>query len=222
MTTAKFRLTFLESVLGTAPNDDELYSKYIASKAPDAETIEDEIAAIGVDEVTERGITVFPRDTDGTPILWNYQIEGFFKSACGFLYKVEGTKSSKIRAYKKTIDGRVFVGGEITKDNLTGRKIRIHDAFPMGLLQRPLRAQTPQGERVSLACSEEIPAGAWVEFTVKCYVDSDMDAVREWLDFGTENGLCQWRNSGHGRFYWDELEGDEIVGGNGEVYRNIA
>ena len=30
--------------------------------------------------------------------------------------------------------------------------------------------------------------------------------VREWLDFGCFNGLGQWRNSGKGRFTWEELD----------------
>lgn len=32
-----------------------------------------------------------------------------------------------------------------------------------------------------------------------------MDAVREWLDYGMLRGLGQWRNSGKGRFTWEEI-----------------
>ena len=49
-------------------------------------------------------MTIFPRD-NGVPIYWDYQIKGFFKDACGMLRKVTGSKSSKIKAYKKEIDG---------------------------------------------------------------------------------------------------------------------
>ena len=63
-----------------------------------------------------------------------------------------------------------------------------------------------QGERVSIAISEEIPAGATVEFTVQCLDDNDIDLVKEWLDYGKFNGLGQWRNSGHGKFSWEEIE----------------
>ena len=31
-------------------------------------------------------------------------------------------------------------------------------------------------------------------------------AVREWLDYGKFSGIGQWRNSGHGRFTWEELD----------------
>lgn len=208
MKTMKVKLTFLEPVLGSSPNDEDIYTRFIGDKSPDAMSLEEEIKALGeegADIVAERGTTVFPRDDDGTPIFWNYQIEGFFKGTAGFLRTVPGTLSSKVKAYKKNIDGRIFVEGEITDTNKTGRKIRIKDAFPMDLFQRPLRASTPQGERVSLACSERIPAGASCEFSVTCYVDEDMEMVKEWLDFGKRNGLGQFRNSGHGRFVWEEI-----------------
>lgn len=202
MKTIKVRLTFLESVLGTCPNNTEIYTDFIGSKAPDAMSLKEEVEALGDDVVAEKGTTVFPRDEDGTPLFWAYQIEGFFKGTCGFLRSVPKTKSSTVKAYKKMIDGRIFVFGEKSEDNPTGRKIRINNAFPMGLLQRPLRAQTAQGERISLACSEEIPAGAWCEFYIMMLNDEDEALVTEWLDFGEYNGIGQWRNAGKGRFKW--------------------
>ena len=204
----RVKLTFLEPVLGSSPNDEDLYSRFIGDKAPDAMSLKEEIEALGedgADIVIERGTTVFPRDNDGTPIFWNSQIEGFFKGTCGFLRSVPGTLSSKVKAYKKNIDGRIFVEGDITDTNKTGRKIRIKDAFPIDTFERPLRAQTAQGERVSLARSERIPEGASCEFTITCLVDDDMDMVKEWLDFGRRNGLGQFRNAGHGRFEWEEV-----------------
>ena len=103
------KLTTIEAMLGTASNNKELHSEFIASHAPDAPSREEEIEAVGVEEVIEKGMTVFSRNKDGQPILWDYQIKGFFKDACGVLRKVKGTKSSKIKAYKKEIDGLIFV-----------------------------------------------------------------------------------------------------------------
>ena len=82
METMRVKLTFMDDILGTAPSDPEIHRSYIASKAPDAMSTEEEVAALGVDEVTEKGMTVFHKDADGNPVLWNYQIKGFFKSAC--------------------------------------------------------------------------------------------------------------------------------------------
>lgn len=66
----KCRLTTIETLLGTASNNKALHSEFIASHAPDAPSREEEIAAVGVDEVIEKGMTVFSRNKDGKPILW--------------------------------------------------------------------------------------------------------------------------------------------------------
>ena len=193
----RVRLTLLEEILGTASNNPEIHSEFIASKAPDAKSREEEIEAIGVDAEIEKGMTVFPRNAEGQPIMWDYQIKGFMKDACGMLRKVTDSKSSKIKAYKKEIDGLIFV---------QEREIPFQFDGKIGNCQRPLRAQTAQGERVSLANSETISAGTTLEFTIECLVDSDMAAVREWLDYGKLRGLGQWRNSGKGKFQWEEIE----------------
>jgi len=196
MSIMRVRLTLTEEVLGTASNNPEIHSDYIASKAPDAKSREEEIEAIGVDAEVEKSMTVFPRNENGDPIMWDYQIKGFFKDACGMLRKVTGTKSSKIKAYKKEIDGLIFV---------QERQVPFVYEGEMGNCQRPLRAQTAQGERISLANSETIPVGATLEFTVECLVDSDMEAVEEWFDYGRLRGLGCWRNSGKGRFTWEVI-----------------
>ena len=107
MKNLKVKLTFIEGVLGTAPNNPELYRDFIASKAPDASTIDDEVAAIGVDGIVEKSLTVFPRNQDGQPIFYDYQIKGLFKDACGSLRKVADSESAKIKAYKKQRDGLI-------------------------------------------------------------------------------------------------------------------
>jgi len=202
----RVKLTLTEDILGTASANPELHEEYIASKGPDAKSIREEVEALGADVVLEKGMTVFPLDLDGDPMLWDYQIKGFFKDTAGMLKKVKGTISSGIKAYKKEIDGLVFV---------RERRIKIHNAEDITVCQRPLRAQTPQGERVALTSSESIPAGAWMEFTIICLRDGDMDTIREWLNYGRLRGLGQWRNSGKGRFKWEELhywtdkQGDE-------------
>ena len=192
----KVRLTFMEEILGTASADPEVHASFIASKAPDAPTREQEVAAIGVEEVVEKSMTVFPRDENSKPFLYDYQIKGFMKNACGCLRKVSGSDSSKIKAYKKEIDGLIFV---------KERKIPFTNYDHIGNCQRPLRASTAQGERVALANSESIPAGAQVEFTIQCLHDGHLKVVREWLDYGELNGIGQWHNSGKGRFQWEDI-----------------
>ena len=203
----KVRLTFTESILGTSPANDKVYRDFIGSKAPDAAKLEDEVAALGAEEVAANGMTIFPRMADGTPILWDYQLKGFFKDSCQMLARLTGkdetgkkkkavNESGKITAYKKVIDGLIFV---------YPRQIPIRFDGEMGVCERPLRAQTAQGERIALASSEEIPAGASIECEIICLDAAHVDAVKEWLDYGLLRGIGQWRNSGHGRFVWEEI-----------------
>lgn len=206
MKTIKVKLTTTEGMLGTSPFNEEIYRDFIGSKSPDAATVEEEVAALGADAVTEKGMTGFPRDEDGKPFIYDYQIKGFFKDACSMLNRVGGkdengkkkklNESSKLTAFKKIIDGMIFVSPRQIPINFTGE---------VQLCQRPLRAQTMQGERVALAISEEVPAGASITFDITVLDESHLPAIREWLDYGALRGLGQWRNSGKGRFTWEEL-----------------
>lgn len=189
----KVVVTLTEEMLGTASGDPNIHEEFIASKAPDAMSREEEVEALGAEEVVKKDKTVFPRNEDGRPFLWDYQVKGFFKDACGCLRRVSGSESSKIKAYKKEIDGLIFV---------EPRRIPIVFDGEVGDCQRPLRAQTAQGERVALANSETVPAGSRMEFTVKMLCD-DTKLVEEWLDYGKLRGLGQWRNSGKGRFDYE-------------------
>lgn len=199
-------ITFLEPVLGTWPANPNVAREFIASKSPDAATIEDEVAALGAEAAADKAMTVFPRDEADRPVLYDYQIKGFFKDACGMLSRIGGkteagkkravNESGRLTAYKKVIDGLIFVGPRMILLEVNGA---------VRECQRPLRAQTPQGERVSLANSEEIPAGSRCRFEVLCMDDAHVAAVREWLDYGQLRGIGQWRNSGKGRFTWKEL-----------------
>lgn len=195
MKTIKAKITFTEEVLGMSPANENIYRDFIASKAPDAELAEEEIERIGAEAFVDKQMTVFPKE-DGKPFVYDYQIKGYFKDTAGALRKVEGTKSSKLKAYKKEIDKLIFPAP---------RKIFFEGVEKIGECQRPLRAQTMQGERVSIAISEVIPAGASITFEVACMCDGDADLVREWLDYGVYAGFGQWRNSGKGRFTWEEI-----------------
>ena len=194
----RVRLTFMEGILGTLSGNKELYSEYIASKAPDAKTKEEEIASLGVDGVEKKEMTVFPRTDSNEPFAYDYQIKGFFKNACKALNGADG--HTKLTAYKSKIDNLIFV---------KERKILYHhdksDLKQLDVLQRPLRASTPMGERVALASSEMIPAGATLEFTVTSFSKDLMKNVCEWLDYGQFNGIGQWHNGGYGRFTWEDL-----------------
>lgn len=192
MTKVHVKLTFTDDLLGTSSGNPELHREFIASKAPGAAKMEEEVASLGVEAVEEKSMTVFPKMADGTPYLWDYQIRGFFKEICGAMRGIPGTKSSKVKAYKKKADNTIFVEPREIPLDLHGMKIAD--------CQRPLRASTMQGERIALANSEVCPQGTTCEFDVLCMVDEDADMLREWLEYGKYKGIGQWRNSGKGRF----------------------
>lgn len=229
----KARITFAEEILGTASADPAIHERYIASLSEDAKKIEEEVAAIGVDEVVKNDMTVFSRNAAGEPVLWDYQLKGFFKDACSMLARVSAqveetqeetpaagakktkkkgdsaekktkkakkkalNESGKILAHKKVVDGLVFV---------FPRQIPLKFEGKMGTCQRPLRASTAQGERIALANSETVPDGAYFDIAIGIMDANHEAAVREWLDYGMLRGLGQWRNSGKGRFLWEDLE----------------
>lgn len=189
-------LTFVEPILGSTPNSQENLRKFIASKAENPAKETEEAEAVTEDEEAEPTRTVFPRTEDGIPFLWDYQVKGFFKSACQALNMVDA--KNKLTAFKRKIDQLVFIDE---------RKIPyiLPDGTDIDLLTRPLRAQTAKGERIALAESEMLPAGTTVKFTVTTLDDSLMTRVKDWLDYGIYNGIGQWRNAKYGSFRWVEI-----------------
>lgn len=191
----RVKLTLTEVMLGTVPKDPEVYRQYIASQAA---LTDDELAEelASVERVEEKGWTGFRKLEDGTPFMFDYMVKGFLKDACGMLRRVKGTKSKALTAYKKEIDGLVFIEPRKITLDLNGGE--------PGVLERPLRASTPKGERVSLARSDTVPAGTTLEFEITVMGGNvDEATLREWLDYGAYHGLGQWRNAGYGTFTYE-------------------
>lgn len=238
----------LEKSLGTSPSNKELLTEYIASRAPDAKSREEEIAAIGPEEAEKKQTTIYPKgyflkgehkyidvldaregkrkyqmngiDDESKqelvklPFMWNYQMRGFFKDSCGLLSRGGAKHSAALKAYKKVIDGNIFVGPrriawDIPEYGIDeeGNTFKI-DPCNLPILQRPLRIQGPTGERSAIASSEELPIGSSMKFYIEFMNPKDRDVILEWLDYGVMHGLGAWRNSGKGIFVWRELKPD--------------
>lgn len=202
--TVHVHMELIDQMLGTASNNPELHSEFIASKAPDAMTRAQEIEAIGTVEYEEKGMTVFPRTPQGDAMLWAYQIIGHFKESAQAVRRMDGSLTKKLAAHRKVIEQCVFVQPDAVP-------IVLPKGGFIGDLQRPLRAQTAQGERVAIAHSETVPAGSTLDFDVMLMDGKYLDYVLEWLWYGQFHGLGQWRNSGKGRYRC------RAVDGNGEV-----
>src|SRR5574344_2645211 len=114
----KIKAEFIEEALGLCASDKEVHKTYIASRAPEApsrpEKITEEIDALGdIDEVAQKQMTVFPKEKDGTPFFWDYQLRGFFKDSAGALQRAKGEEFSqatcKLKAYKQIIASSTFL-----------------------------------------------------------------------------------------------------------------
>lgn len=195
----RYRVTMklTEPMLGTAPLNKDLYSEFIATRAAPDSDVSDELDTLP--EALEKGTTGFHR-VDGAPVLKDYMIKGFLKEATGALKKVPGSKAAKLTAYKKAIDGHAFVFPRNIAIDMHGGAV--------GILERPLRASTPQGERVALARSEMVPEGSTFEFDLLLLEPGLEPIVRECFEYAALRGLGQWRNASWGRC---DVEMTEIV-----------
>ena len=190
-------IRLLEPLLGTVPKDPEVYTRFVASKAPEPELGEEEVES--VEEVEEKGWTGFHRNGQGL-FIFNYMIKGFLKSACEVCMAAGAL--NKIAAYKKWIDLVVFIDP---------RQIPLGKTEPDGCLERPLRTMTPKGPRVTVCRSDYVDAGTEITFTVRILKNKagiDQVAVEQMLDYGRYVGLGQWRGSGgYGRFEIVQVKG---------------
>lgn len=192
----KVTITLTEELLGSLSANPDLMEEFIASKGNNAR--EEVEAILNVEETLQKGTTVFARTKDDQPFIYDYHLKGFMKDACSMLTRAKDTHSSGLRAFKKEIDGLIFP---------EPRQIllQLPPGTELGICQRPLRASTPQGERIALARSESAPAGTKIEFLILMLKPEHIHLIEEWLSYGRYRGLGQWRNSGKGRFLY-ELE----------------
>lgn len=188
MTVYQVRLTFTEPLLGSTP-DPKAYTTYVAQQAIDnGKYVSDELATL-VEQ--PRGKTGFHRD-GSTPVIYDYVLKGFMKEACTALRRMEGTVSKTLTSHKSKIDSLVMV---------EPRRIPLKLRKPTTDLERPLRADTPQGPRVTLVSSTAASEGTVIEFTVKVLGGVITEAMlQEWFEYGQFSGLGQWRSGGYGRF----------------------
>ena len=181
--------------MATKPADPKVFEVYVASKHPSGTPERDELE--NADSVEDRGSTVFHREND-EPGVYDYQIKGFFKDACGALRRADDTLSKDLKAYKSVIDGVVFVNPRFLL-------FRMPEGSVVGVCERPIMTQSAKGPRVALARSESVPVGTTLEFEVQLLAKATLPLVKEWLNYGALRGLGAWRNSGRGRFSWEKI-----------------
>ena len=230
-------VTLLEDMLGTQPKNKTIYADYIATRVIDRTEApegveagvrvvdnedglpEDELATVSTEE--GRGWTGFPRDEQGI-FVYDYLFKGFMKEAGNTLKdavearKPKASKDRGITGLRSKLDRFVFI---------YPRRLRIlgEDGVqyvePDGVLERPLRAMTAQGPRVTLVRSDTVPAGSRLKLQIHLLEHAELDEalLRELLDYGMYAGLGQFKNGGYGRFEYtmEKVEEYKVVGVEG-------
>ena len=198
-TEKEVQIVLTTEMLGTVPKDPEIYKNYIESKKP-VDVTENESTT--VEKIEEKGWTGFHRDPVSNMLfIYDYMIRGFLKSAGEVLQQnitVEKEKkgvisNEKLKGIKGKIDKYVFV---------FPRHIFLGKEAPDGVVERPLRAMTMQGPRVTLARSDYVNAGTRLNFTIKLLKNKEIgwDIITDLLKYGELAGLGQFRNGSYGRF----------------------
>ena len=185
----EYTIRTTEELLASSPCDKEVYKTYIASQKAEGKT-DDELNTLPEKEVT--GWSVFHSDENGL-FLYDYHLKGFLKEAG------RNITGKEITALVSKIDRFVFVFPRRIYFKRNGKGI----AKPDGVAERPLRAMTMQGPRVSLKRSDKFLPGVELTFTVEILPlgkEITQAHIGKWLDYGKFCGLGEWRNGSFGRF----------------------
>ena len=212
------RLKGISSLLGSSPSDPDIYKEFIAAKnaknAEENKAFAADADSIPVDEEkVEMKVTRFFKDKDGDIILKDYQVKGFLKNALNTLKDSVG-----VVAAASKVDKYVFVsnleGGRDIKLMRAGKPIPQEDS----IYERPLRAMTMQGPRVTLAASEmvsmEDDEDPWyLDVKIEVLFNKGTakskavtaELIREVMEYGKFSGLLQFRNGGFGKFIVEDI-----------------
>jgi hypothetical protein len=184
----KLEVEFLTPILGSQPSNKTLASEFIA-KRKGLESLpenEDEL----LPEAVEKGTTVFYRvpGREEDCALLNYQVLGFLKASAQVQ---NGRVDGNVKALKSKVENNVFVSPRVIP-------LVLPQGGEMDYLERPLRAETMQGPRVTLARSEMLPEGTKFSCGVEILEKGPIveEVLRDLLDYGYYRGIGQWHNSG--------------------------
>lgn len=201
--TRMYRIKGLTRILGSQPADPDVRSNYIASKAANEKRGEEENSRLPID-MEKSNLSVFLRDK-GVVCICDYVIKGFLKETISVLKSQVNVANGRSK-----IDNQVMITPEYLHFSRDGEECDVAD----GDFERPLRAMTMQGPRVSVTASEYLDAGWELTFTIHLLEGADtakskgltFDVIEECLNYGSFKGLGQWRNAQNGRFTWEEIK----------------
>jgi len=229
----KVTVRFINDILGSAPASKQIYERYLVKKLDkEIERLEKKLEKAAGEEreilitrinalqeelanlplIEEGGdkerLSVFYRaewkspngESYTVPVIRAHQVLGFFKEAANNFKEIFSIKAmrDKISRYVRVHPINIYIyDGEISPNNL------VDDVD--GILERPLKAMTPQGPRVSIAASEVIKSqdgSKLIQFELVLYKNKEIswEILEALLEYGRDNGISQWRNVGYGAF----------------------
>lgn len=234
---------FTHPVLGAKPGTTNLWMEYNVKKAPDGPTREQELSTNTVEDVAAKGVTVFLRRTlTGKPCIESFTLKGYFKDGITGKKRQEGSvayneKEEAAKAHKSKIASNIYIyppyihlqfppytvkekteeefqeTGFGKYDVITTKVDDFFTRYRIKNYDRQMKAQTPQGERVSIASSECAPPGTKIEFDLEVEVKDFSKILFETLMKGYKHGTNQNRGSDlYGNFVC------EIRKEDGEIY----
>ena len=196
-------LDITEPVLGTVPKDKNIYKTYVQKEITAAvaagavgangtklyqEQLDEE--AESITEMEERGWTGF-HELDGRPFVFDYYIKGHIKDVANVLKDQLG-----VRNLRSKVENVVFVQPRRIFFEPQPGLTMVRD-----VLERPLRAMTMEGPRVTLTRSDTL-ADVSLRFYVLILKNTEVKRplVEGLFEYGNLRGLGQWRNGGWGRY----------------------
>jgi len=155
-----------------------------------------------IEEASNKTSTIFLKDKDGLPFLSGHVIKGFLKNAAEQITRTREKKNGlflgSATASIAYLNNYVGIGTNV-EFFFNGKKCDIDKDLHGNTvyLERPLRAKTAKGERVSLASSEIISNLCDIKFQLRILKGAPIPIEQLFglFEFGEISGLSQWRNS---------------------------
>ena len=212
----KVKVNFIRDVLGPAPTNPEIQKQYIKLKMMQGRTgMSGDIAQTKLDEehtnmkkdkqidaTKEKALTVFYRNEKGIPCIADHQIRGWIKEVAGIVGPIDNWHNKKDGSGFKNEHYKNWIGSKIF---FPKRWHNFAKKPVISIFDRPLRAMTMQGPRVSIASSECIPAGNSITIEFGVTPDVPKEYLVELFKFGQMRGISQWSNAQFGTFTFDKL-----------------
>lgn len=201
-----YHLEGMTKILGAQSADPKVRSAYIGKKAATLEKCQEEEAMLPED-VEKMNLSVFLR-CDGALCLQDYVIKGFLKEALTTIKADIGVLNAASK-----VDNYVSISPAYLVFSRNGSTI----SAPDEIYERPLRAMTMQGPRVSVTASETIHPAWALDFDIELLHNTGtpksraltFEAIDAAMEYGQFKGLGQWRNAQNGRFTFTVSEAKE-------------